>query len=163
MFLSIYKCINIYPLKNRRTVLLFEFLHNLLLGNIDCEELLTFIRFKINSLNIRNSDLFYPIPYKMNYMINNPSNILMAAGNSITFDFVYHVLFSTSFFIVIYLIRFFFVYMCNFTIVFILVIIVLFLCHISVYNSLLTVYCYYRACVYNIVQDLRLFISIIYK
>jgi len=80
--------INLLPLKTRRTLLLSKFLHNLLLGNIDCEELLSLIRFKVNHHKTRCSDLFYPVPYKTNYMKNCPSNILMAAGNSITFDFV---------------------------------------------------------------------------
>lgn len=80
--------INLSPLKIRRTLLLSKFLYNFLSGNIDCEELLSLIHFKINHRNTRCNDLFYPFPYKTNYMINCPSNILMAAGNSITFDFV---------------------------------------------------------------------------
>jgi hypothetical protein len=85
---SILLSINLFPLKTRRTLLLNKFLHNLLLGNIDCEELLSLVCFKVNHRNTRYSDLFYPVPYTTNYVINCPSNILMAAGNSITFDFV---------------------------------------------------------------------------
>ena len=81
------KFINLSLIKKRRTLLLSKFLQNLLLGNIDCEKLLSLIRFKINFLNTRNTSLLYPTPYKTNYMMNSPSNVLMAAGNSITFDF----------------------------------------------------------------------------
>jgi len=69
------KFINLSPLKNRRTLLLSKFLHNLLLGNIDCEELLSLIRVKINILNTRNSDLFYTIPlFAVLWVIKNIKN-----------------------------------------------------------------------------------------
>jgi len=80
-------------LKKRCTLLLSIFWQNLHLGNIDCVELLFLICFKINFLNIWNISLFYPSPYKTNYMMNNPSNVSMAAGNSITFHFDYYILF----------------------------------------------------------------------
>lgn len=112
-------------------MLLSKYLHNLLLGNIDCREILSLIYFKINFLNTRNSDLFYSIPYKMNCMINSSFNILKAEGNSITFDFYYHV---SSFIVIIDLIILF-VYMCNLTIVLcILVSIFVLLCHLAVYE-----------------------------
>jgi hypothetical protein len=85
---SVLSFINLLPLKTRRTLLLSKFLHNLLLGNIDCDELLSLIRFKVNHRNTRCNDLFHLVSYKTNYMMNCSSNILMAAGNSITFDFV---------------------------------------------------------------------------
>lgn len=85
---SVLSFINILLLKTRRTLLLSKILHSSLLGNVDCDELLSLIRFKVYHSNTRCSDLFYPVPYKTNYMINCPSNIFMAAGNSITFDIV---------------------------------------------------------------------------
>lgn len=52
------KCINLSPLKNICTLLLSTFLHNLLtyllIGKIDCQELLSLIRSTTNFHNTRN-------------------------------------------------------------------------------------------------------------
>lgn len=96
---SVLKCINLSSLKNRRTWKVSKFLHNFLLGNINFQGIFSLIRLKINSLNTRSSDLFYSILYKTNYIINGLPNILMAAGDSIIFDFVKHFLFYTIFII----------------------------------------------------------------
>jgi len=58
------KLTNLLSLKNRRTLLLSTFLHNLLIGKIDCQDFFSLNRLKKYFCNTRNR-VFYPIPYKI--------------------------------------------------------------------------------------------------
>lgn len=78
----------ILPLNERRILLLSKFLNKLLLGVIDCPELLSSINLKINNLNTRDPKPFYPQFSNKNYILNFPANLLMVAGNTYPFDFI---------------------------------------------------------------------------
>ena len=84
--------LNLTPLNDRRILLLSKFLHKLLSGIIDCPEMLSLIRFKINNLNTRYPLPFYPNSSNKNYILNSPANLLMNAGNIYSFDYINTVL-----------------------------------------------------------------------
>jgi len=65
---NILSYLNFIP--HRRLQLLFNFLHKLIYGLIDCPDLLYLIKFKINSCNTRNPELFYPAYSNKDYMFN---------------------------------------------------------------------------------------------
>jgi hypothetical protein len=64
-----------------------KFLQNLILGSIDCPEILSLIRFKINYHNPSDPKPFYSLFSTKNYSFNSPAN-LMTAGNTFVFDYI---------------------------------------------------------------------------
>lgn len=52
---------NISSFSDRRILLLSKFLQKLISGSIDCHDILSLIRFKINILNTRDPKPFYPL------------------------------------------------------------------------------------------------------
>jgi len=70
------------------TLLLSKCLQKLILGSIDCPEILSLIRFKINYLNTRDPKPFYPLFSTKNYISNSLANLLMTAGNTFVFDYI---------------------------------------------------------------------------
>jgi len=86
-YASVLNFLGLIPLKIRRSQLLLKFLHKLISGLIDCPVLLYLINFKTHYFNTRNPELFYPAHSDKNYLLNSPANLLMFAGNSITFNF----------------------------------------------------------------------------
>jgi len=56
--------------------------------SIDCPEILSLIRFKINNLNTSDPKPFYPLFSTKNYILSSPANLLMAAGNTFVFDYI---------------------------------------------------------------------------
>ncbi|KAL4085243.1 hypothetical protein QTP88_027102 [Uroleucon formosanum] len=55
--------------------------------SIDCPEILSLIRFKINYPNTRDPKPFFPLFSTKNYILNSPANLLMTAGNTFVFDY----------------------------------------------------------------------------
>lgn len=76
--------LNLCPLNDRRLLSLSKFLHNLILCNTICPELLSIINFNINSQNTRNHKTFYPVYSTKNYIINCPANLFMVADNRLS-------------------------------------------------------------------------------
>lgn len=59
---NILNFLNIFSLiSNRRVLLLSKCLQKLILGSIDCHEIISLIRFKMNNLNTRDPKYFYSI------------------------------------------------------------------------------------------------------
>jgi hypothetical protein len=80
--------LNVSLLSDSRTLLLSKFLLKLILGSIDCPEILSLIRFKINYLNSRDPKPFYPLLSTKNYILNSSANLFMTAGNTFVFDYI---------------------------------------------------------------------------
>lgn len=87
-YINVLNFLNISLLSDRRSLLLSKYLQKLILGSIDCPEILSLIRFKINSLNTRDPKPFYPLFSTKNYILNSPANLLMTAGNTYIFDYI---------------------------------------------------------------------------
>jgi len=82
---NVLKFFNIFLRSDRRLLLPSKFLQNMLLGLIDRHEILSLIRFKINSRNTRDPKPFYP--FFSNYILNSPANLRMVvAANTYIFD-----------------------------------------------------------------------------
>jgi len=84
---NVLNCINISLLFDRRILLLSKFCQNLLLGSIDCHEILSLIRLNIISLNTKDPKPFYPLFSSKNYIINYSANLHIVSGNTYVFDY----------------------------------------------------------------------------
>jgi len=87
-YINVLNFLNISLLSDRRTLLLSKFLQKLILGSINCPEIPSLIRFKINHLNTRDPKQFYPLLSTNNYILNPPANLLMTAGNTFVLDYI---------------------------------------------------------------------------
>lgn len=74
-------------------ILLSKCLYKLLISSIDIQEFLSLSRFKINTLNTRDSDQFYLVFSNTNYFLNSPVNLLMVVANLYVFDCISYCLY----------------------------------------------------------------------
>lgn len=73
---SVLKSSNLFPLNEGRMIILSNLLsiRSLLLGGIDCPELLSLIRLEINYTNTRKNNTFYPNQSSTNGMSLSPND-----------------------------------------------------------------------------------------
>lgn len=83
-------------------------LHKLLSCDTDCPEMLSLIRFIINSLDTVGSVPLYPIYSNKYHISNSPSNFLMNADNNNVFDILNILNYISLTIILICIIEFFF-------------------------------------------------------
>lgn len=84
---NILNYLNLIPLKDRLSRLLSNSLHKWIAGFNYCPELLSLIKFKINSFNSTSPETFCP-NYSDKYdVLDCPANLLLITGNTYTFDY----------------------------------------------------------------------------
>lgn len=84
IFIEIYdisRLVNNYVHQQHRRLLLFsEHLNILITCTVDCSEQLFSILFRINSVNVKNSEQFHQISRNKKCMLNFPAKMLKNAG-----------------------------------------------------------------------------------